>query len=112
MQMIKTTYFDLLREADLIIEDSCHSMIMYSYEAKTFYRQKACGCRTRFPSSTIFHPTNGNCVILGQDEPSTFDHQMIAVNKAYTAMRITTLDQLESAITDFNSFHSSNEATS
>jgi hypothetical protein len=63
MEVIRTEFFDLVTDADLNTTKSYDASILYCNKCKHFFFTKACGGRNIFESSSIYHPTDGNCVI-------------------------------------------------
>ena len=65
--MIKTEWFETVTNEDLQVTEGYNSMILYCWKCRCFSRMKACGMRTIFPSTRIYHPTDGNVVIMEDD---------------------------------------------
>ncbi len=103
--MKKTEYFELVENIDLTNQETYNSMIMYDPARRVFARQKACGCRTIFPSNTIFHPTDGNCVILKDDSAYGRAQEVLHLIKPELKSdfrRIKTVKALNEAINHYN----------
>ncbi len=103
-KIIKTEWFDHITTDDLNDQESFNSMIMYCKHCKAFFNQKACGGRSIFQTNTIFHPTDGNTIIMGHSDPG-FAIRFKAHECEHYPVRITTLKDLNAAIEHFNFYN-------
>ena len=108
-KMVTTEYFELVSTEDLRVEESYNGMIMYSEKTGSFASQKACGCRSIFPTTTLFHPTDGNCIVAEIDRTERLC--LIAANnrKNFSLAtddfkRVTSVTALKRCIKHYNEF--------